>query len=105
MGLLMDDYAHGRNTTPLPVGLAVLNWDTKLADVLPGEWALMDAWATEKASLKDILSHTSGLPRCFVIMCSGNTELTGQLKARLFILPRRHARERLASPAPPSPRL
>ncbi|KAI0063207.1 beta-lactamase/transpeptidase-like protein [Artomyces pyxidatus] len=63
MGILIDDYAHGRNTTPLPAGLKKLDWDSKLKDILPGEWKLMDHWASEKANLVDILSHVSGLPR------------------------------------------
>jgi CubicO group peptidase (beta-lactamase class C family) len=76
LGLLMDDYAHGRNMTPLPAGLVKLDWDTKLVDVLPGEWALMDEWATEKASLKDIMSHTSGLPRYVTALCGKIRMLT-----------------------------
>ncbi|KAI0315536.1 beta-lactamase/transpeptidase-like protein [Amylostereum chailletii] len=63
LGILMDDYANGRNVTPLPLNVARLGWDTKLTDLLPDEWMLMDAWASEKANLRDILSHTSGLPR------------------------------------------
>ncbi|KAF9232374.1 beta-lactamase/transpeptidase-like protein [Melanogaster broomeanus] len=44
LGLLIDDFANGRN------------------DLLP-EWQLMDEWASERANLRDILSHVSGLPR------------------------------------------
>lgn len=55
----MDDFDHGRNVTPLSNGLATFNWDTKVKDLLPGEWKLYDEWATEKASLFDILSHTT----------------------------------------------
>lgn len=62
MGILIDDYAHGRNSTPLPPGVR-LDWDTKIVDLLPGQWELMDEWATRKANLKDVLSHVSGLPR------------------------------------------
>ncbi|KAL5529636.1 hypothetical protein ACEPAG_5621 [Sanghuangporus baumii] len=63
LGILIDDYAYGKNTTPLPDGLRKLDWDTKIQHVLPGEWQLQDEWTTEKANFKDILSHTSGLPR------------------------------------------
>ena len=63
MGLLIDDFAHGRNTTTLPAGVRELAWNTKMKDLLPKDWALMDQWATEKASLRDALSHVSGLPR------------------------------------------
>jgi hypothetical protein len=63
VGLLIDDFAHGRNVTPLPAGLAKLTWDTKVKDLLLDDWRLMDEWASEKASLRDVLSHVSGLPR------------------------------------------
>ncbi|KAG2030659.1 beta-lactamase/transpeptidase-like protein, partial [Suillus americanus] len=63
LGILMDDYEHGRNVTPLPPALSEFNWHTLVQDILPGEWQLMDAWASEKANMKDILSHVSGLPR------------------------------------------
>jgi CubicO group peptidase (beta-lactamase class C family) len=63
-GLLIDDFIHGRNATPLPNGLTKLTWDTKVKDLLPSdEWNLMDSWAEEKASVRDILSHVSGFPR------------------------------------------
>ncbi|KAI0063206.1 beta-lactamase/transpeptidase-like protein [Artomyces pyxidatus] len=76
MGILIDDYAHGRNVTPLPTGLKKLDWDTKLKDILPGEWALMDHWASEKANLVDILSHVSGLPRHDLSYGPTNTSAT-----------------------------
>ncbi|KAG2041984.1 beta-lactamase/transpeptidase-like protein [Suillus americanus] len=63
LGLLMDDYEHGRNVTPLPPDLSEFNWHTLVQDILPGEWQLMDNWASKKANMKDILSHVSGLPR------------------------------------------
>ncbi|TDL29087.1 beta-lactamase/transpeptidase-like protein [Rickenella mellea] len=62
VGILIDDYASGKNITPLPAGLSRLDWDYKVEDILPGEWILQDTWATEKANLRDILSHVSGLP-------------------------------------------
>ncbi|KAH9048267.1 beta-lactamase/transpeptidase-like protein [Lactarius hengduanensis] len=64
LGILIDEFAQGRNTTPLPTGLSTLSWQTKLADILPGDWELSDPWASEKANLIDILSHVSGMPRC-----------------------------------------
>lgn len=63
IGMLMDDFASGRNTTPLPPGLKEFDWNTKVKDILPGEWEVMDSWASEKANIRDILSHVSGLPR------------------------------------------
>ncbi|KAI9567885.1 beta-lactamase/transpeptidase-like protein [Boletus coccyginus] len=62
LGLLIDDFANGKNVTALPSGLSELTWHTRLRDLLP-EWQLMDAWASEKANLRDVLSHVSGLPR------------------------------------------
>ncbi|KAH9180224.1 beta-lactamase/transpeptidase-like protein [Lactarius sanguifluus] len=63
LGILIEEFAQGRNTTPLPTGLSTLSWQTKLADILPGDWELSDPWASEKANLIDILSHVSGMPR------------------------------------------
>ncbi|KAI9067465.1 beta-lactamase/transpeptidase-like protein [Trametes sanguinea] len=63
IGLLMDDYAQGRNVTPLPPSVAVFDWDTKMADLLPEEWALEDPWASKKANLRDAFGHVTGLPR------------------------------------------
>ncbi|KAI0317842.1 beta-lactamase/transpeptidase-like protein [Amylostereum chailletii] len=40
-----------------------LEWDTKIKDLLPEEWDPTDPWAKEMATLKDILTHISGLPR------------------------------------------
>ncbi|KAH9051493.1 beta-lactamase/transpeptidase-like protein, partial [Lactarius vividus] len=62
LGILIEEFAQGRNTTPLPTGLSSLSWQTKLADILPGDWELSDPWASEKANLIDILSHVSGMP-------------------------------------------
>ena len=63
ISILIDDYANGNNATALPPSLHKLDWDTKLAALLPNEWKLMDSWAERGAKLKDIFSHTSGLPR------------------------------------------
>ena len=42
IGLLIDDYANGKNVTPLPSGLKRFDWDKKLIDILPREleWSL-----------------------------------------------------------------
>ncbi|KAI0664036.1 beta-lactamase/transpeptidase-like protein [Cubamyces menziesii] len=63
IGLLMEDYAHGRNVTPLPSTVEVFDWDTKMNDLLPGEWALEDQWASAKTNLRDAFGHITGLPR------------------------------------------
>lgn len=41
----------------------ILNWDTKIASLLPNEWLLQDPMAEKGANLVDILSHRTGLPR------------------------------------------
>ena len=63
MGIVIEDFAHGRNTTPLPAGLSTLTWKTKVAHILPNEWQLMDPWASQKANLIDILTHLSSVAR------------------------------------------
>ncbi|EPS99304.1 hypothetical protein FOMPIDRAFT_1164237 [Fomitopsis schrenkii] len=63
VGILMEDFAQGRNVTPLPAGITVFDWETKLVDLLPDEWALEDEWASTKANVRDALSHVTGMPR------------------------------------------
>ncbi|THH28090.1 hypothetical protein EUX98_g6096, partial [Antrodiella citrinella] len=66
IGILMDDFAHGRNVTPLPHGLTEFTYDTKVRALFPGndsDWLLPDTWASEKANIRDVLGHVSGLPR------------------------------------------
>jgi CubicO group peptidase (beta-lactamase class C family) len=61
LGILIDDFANGKNATALSPGLTETTWHTRLKDLLP-DWQLMDEWASEKANLRDILSHVSGVP-------------------------------------------
>jgi hypothetical protein len=63
LGILMQDFATGKNATALPSGVTEFNWDTKLRDLLPGEWMTEDEFSTSKATLVDLLSHVTGLPR------------------------------------------
>ncbi|KAM5537317.1 hypothetical protein V8D89_009047 [Ganoderma adspersum] len=68
VGLLIDDYAHGRNMTPLPECLTRFDWDTRIKDILPEEldWSLKpiegDDSATRNVKIKDVLGHVSGVP-------------------------------------------
>ncbi|KAJ7151105.1 beta-lactamase/transpeptidase-like protein [Mycena filopes] len=63
LGVLMQDFADGKNKTALPGGVtAGFTWATKIRDLLPGEWMTEDEWTTEKADLRDLLSHVTGLP-------------------------------------------
>lgn len=63
-GILIDDFATGKNTTALPDEVPRLTWETKVKDIVPADldWSLMDTWAYEKANIRDILSHVSGVP-------------------------------------------
>ncbi|KAF7350120.1 Beta-lactamase domain-containing protein [Mycena venus] len=63
LGILMQDFMTGKNATALPHGVTEFNWDTKLRDLLPGEWMTEDEFSTSKADLVDVLSHVTGLPR------------------------------------------
>ena len=65
MGILIDDFANGRNVTALPDGLGSFNWDTKLQALFPGDsiWKLEDKWSTERANIRDLLSMVTGLTR------------------------------------------
>ncbi|KAH9925622.1 beta-lactamase/transpeptidase-like protein [Epithele typhae] len=71
VGILMDDFARGKNSTTLPPSVSAFTWDTKVRDLLPEElgWSLqepdgtLDGWTTRKASIRDVLGHVSGLPR------------------------------------------
>ena len=56
MGILIDDFASGKNVTPLPDGVE-LGWYTKIKDLLPDEWELQDTIASENANLLDLFSH------------------------------------------------
>ncbi|KAJ7691779.1 beta-lactamase/transpeptidase-like protein [Mycena rosella] len=62
LGILMQDFTDGKNTSALPDTVSEFNWDTKMRDILPDEWMVEDEWTTEKADLKDLLSHVTGLP-------------------------------------------
>ncbi|EIN12842.1 beta-lactamase/transpeptidase-like protein [Punctularia strigosozonata HHB-11173 SS5] len=63
IGLLIDDFAAGRNVTALPDGVARLTWDTKMKGLFPDDWQLADPLATSEATIKDLLTHVTGLPR------------------------------------------
>ncbi|CAL1697847.1 unnamed protein product [Somion occarium] len=85
VGILMDDFAQGRNVTPLPLNVLRFTWDTKIRDLLPEYWNFTDRWITEKANVKDILSHVSGFPRSVQLFLEYTTLM--RLKSRLKFLP------------------
>ena len=41
MGILIDDFATGKNVTVLPAGVSEFNWETKVQALLPDDWKLM----------------------------------------------------------------
>lgn len=61
--------------TALAVGLLVdarkLSWDTLISDVLPG-FGMQDAYAQARMTVRDILSHRTGLPRHDRVWYKGN---------------------------------
>ncbi|TFK79700.1 beta-lactamase/transpeptidase-like protein [Polyporus arcularius HHB13444] len=63
LGILMDDFAHGRNATALPHGVSEFTFDTKLEAILPDVWKLEDDFASQKSNFRDLLSHVTGLTR------------------------------------------
>jgi CubicO group peptidase (beta-lactamase class C family) len=66
----MQDFTDGKNKSALPDTVAEFNWDTKMRDLLPKEWMVEDKWTTDKASLKDLLSHVTGLPGSVLVSYS-----------------------------------
>ncbi|KAI0645138.1 beta-lactamase/transpeptidase-like protein [Trametes meyenii] len=72
-GLLIDDFSHGRNVTPLPSGVSRFDWDTKIASMLPDEWGLGDEWTTRSANFRDAFGHVTGLPRYDYTYKEGDT--------------------------------
>jgi CubicO group peptidase (beta-lactamase class C family) len=63
LGLVIHDFKTGSNVTSLPGNLHELTWDTKIKDLLPNEWKLSDEWASQMASIRDVLAHVTGMPR------------------------------------------
>lgn len=63
MAVLIDDFAHARNSTPLPPGLDSLTWDTRVRELLPlhSEWILQDPVAQERMTVRDALAQMVGL--------------------------------------------
>lgn len=64
MGILMEDFASGKNVTTLPDSVAEFTWTTKVKDLFPedSEWKLADDIANDKVNVGDLFSHVTGLP-------------------------------------------
>ncbi|CCL99818.1 uncharacterized protein FIBRA_01842 [Fibroporia radiculosa] len=73
VGLLIDDFAQGRNVTPLPPSVRQFDWETKVADLLPDDWSLEDEWLRSKLTIRDALAHVSGMPSHDYSYVPGNT--------------------------------
>jgi CubicO group peptidase (beta-lactamase class C family) len=67
VGLLIDDFAHGRNMISLPQIISTVTWSTKIKDVLP-DWSTSDPIMNKELSIRDALPHMSGIPRSVVIL-------------------------------------
>ena len=63
-----------------------LDWDTSVRAVLP-EFQLRDAVATEQASLRDLLTHRTGLPRHDWVHMGGALDYAGMLAALQHLEP------------------
>jgi CubicO group peptidase (beta-lactamase class C family) len=57
-----------------------LDWDMPVREVLP-EFRLRDPVATEQASLRDLLTHRTGLPRHDRVHTGGHLDNAGMLAA------------------------
>ncbi|KAM5536134.1 hypothetical protein V8D89_010233 [Ganoderma adspersum] len=95
IGILIDDFANGRNVTALPHSLDTLNWDTKVQALFPGDsvWKLEDQWATEKANIADILSMATGVTINQFVYTRDDTPVTLVQRFR-YIMPGFELRER-----------
>lgn len=98
LGILMEDFASGKNATPLPPGVTSFSWDTKIADLLrddPSGWKLQDEWANAKANVRDILSHVTGLPDHDLSYGPGHTTTTFDIVKRMkYLKPSYELREK-----------
>ncbi|PFH49059.1 hypothetical protein AMATHDRAFT_63996 [Amanita thiersii Skay4041] len=59
-----------------------LDWNTKAKDVLPG-WGLMDETASKSASIQDMLTHRTGMPRhenSIAVKPGGKAEMIAMLR-------------------------
>ncbi len=64
---LIHEYGWHLNSTPLPDGVEELSWNTKVKSLIPEEWVIQDEYASEKATLSDLLSHSVGLTGCVLL--------------------------------------
>jgi CubicO group peptidase (beta-lactamase class C family) len=68
LAILMDDVIHRRNLGSLPNCLKSLDWNTRLKDILPGSFGLMDKIAHELVTIRDALCHMTGLAGSVVFL-------------------------------------
>jgi CubicO group peptidase (beta-lactamase class C family) len=69
-----------------------LDWDTPVRAVLP-EFRLRDPVATEQASLRDLLTHRTGVPRHDWVHVGGNLDNAGMLAALRHLEPSKPFRD------------
>jgi len=75
----------------LLVDEGMLNWDDRVIDYLP-EFRMYDPWVTREFTIRDLLTHRSGLPLGagdLLIFPSGNTsiDIAGEVVARVSGMP------------------
>ena len=70
----------------LLVDEGLLDWDTSVRTILP-EFRLRDTVATEQASLRDLLTHRTGLPRHDWVHMGGHLDNAGILAALRHLEP------------------
>ncbi|KAL3476728.1 beta-lactamase/transpeptidase-like protein [Aspergillus californicus] len=63
ISLLVDDDTNYPHT----------QWNTPVADLIPGDFALSDPYSTTHVTLTDMLSHRSGLPRHDLVLIQNTT--------------------------------
>lgn len=71
----------------------ILQWDQKVIDILP-EFRLYDFYATENLTIRDLLTHRSGLPRHDFMWYNSDFSRDDVLKRLKFLEPSCNFRER-----------
>ncbi|WP_454752731.1 serine hydrolase [Cupriavidus necator] len=85
-----------KSFTAAGLGLLVderkLDWTTQVRDIIPG-FRLHDAVATQRITVRDLLSHHSGLPRHDWIHTPGDLDTSQMLERLPHLAPSRELRE------------
>ncbi len=71
----------------------LLHWDQKVIDILP-EFRINDPYATQNLTIRDLLTHRSGLPRHDFMWYNSNLTRTQVMQRLRFLEPSCNIRER-----------